>query len=272
MTAHSINTENVTPIYRFNPFDGGRLEDRYYKWIKTTEKHQVFRRADTGIEESFTHETFAALIAHKVRPFEHLPNFYSDGTIDHEPGNVFLGDLPEAQQAKTDIKITFVEKFLTMEYEGRLQNLKLKDRVTRSDAKMELTIFKIAKEMEKEATGDKHWCTWTTRSKRGGLAMPHPRTVRKWIAAYEEDANALNLVDARGGVRGRGYFTVEEAKTLDTFVRQYASTEKPTMVSLYGKMKAFITGLNEARKRAGTIPRNCCRYPRCGHSRTVSTS
>ncbi len=261
MTAHSITIENATPIFGFEPSDGGRIGDKYYKWLKTTQDHQVFRRADTGIEERFTHETFAALINSKVRPFEHLPRFYADGMIDDESGNLFLGDLPEARQTKADFKITVVEKFLSMEQKSIEQKLPRKDRVTRSDAKMKVALEEIAKEIGKDAVGGKNWSTYTTKRKRGGLEMPHPRTVREWIQAYEQDNNPLNLVETRGGFRGNSYFTAEEATMLDSFVRQYASIDKPTMVSLHEKMKAFIEGLNESRRVAGDEPHEPLRVP-----------
>ncbi|MGI0526563.1 Mu transposase C-terminal domain-containing protein [Rhizobium giardinii] len=261
MTAHAISIENVTPIFRFEPSDGGRLGDKYYKWVRTTQNHQVFRRADTGIEESFTHETLAALLGDKVRPFEHLPRFYGEGPIDCDSGNLFLGDLPEARQTKTDFKITVVEKFLSMEAESIRQKVSRKDRVTRSDAKMKVALEEIAKEMGKDAVGGKNWSTYTTKRKRGGLEMPHPRTVREWILAYEQDNNPLNLVETRGGFRGNSYFAAEEATVLDSFVRQYASIDKPTMVSLHEKMKAFVEGLNEARRQNGDESHEPLRVP-----------
>jgi len=248
MNTHVVDISNATPIYRYDTGDGFRLGDKYLKYVKTTKSHLVLRRADTGIEESFPHELVHALFGDEVRPLEHLPKFYADGAIDEELGNLFLGDLPLEKQKATDFKIIVCERFLDAERETA--HLKRHERVARSDDKMRPFLEALVKEMSLEANAGKRWSTYSTKHKRGDFAVPNPRTVRKWLKAYEEDNDPLNLVSARGG-RSSDYFTVEESVILDTFVSKYASEDRPTMVKLHGKMKDYIVGLNESRRSQG---------------------
>lgn len=252
MTAHDRHFEKATPIYNFSTDDGGRLGDKEYRYVRRDEKYQYWQRIGMPVAERFTHEAFAALLNDMKCPFEHLPRAYAeDGPGYDEVGNMYLGDLDERDQAVAEFKTLVVEKFLRMELNSKLPGVAKKDRVTRSDGKMTVALAQIRTELDKELDGDKKWSLWFTKGVRVGVRMPTPRTVRNWILAYEEDNSIVNFASRRGGPRLGDHFTAEESVILDSFVKKFASAEKPTVLSLHEKMTKRIEEINEKRGLEG---------------------
>jgi hypothetical protein len=60
MNTQAIDLSNAIPIYQFQSGDGFRRDDKYFKHVRTTKDHQILRRADTGIEERYSHELIHA--------------------------------------------------------------------------------------------------------------------------------------------------------------------------------------------------------------------
>lgn len=252
MTVHNHKLAKTTPIYTFGPNDGGRIGDKEYSYVRRDENYQYWLRVGMKIPERFTHEQFAALLHDTRRPFEHVPNAFAEtGSGFDEFGDMYVGNLEPKQQLEADFKTMVVEKFLTMEQNSRAPDVKKKDRVTRSDKKMAIALETIRREIHRELDGDKKWSLWFTKSERQGVSMPNPRTVRNWILDYEEDNNIINFVSKRGGSRLGNHFTAEESVILDSFVKQYASLDRPTMISLHRKMEKQIEETNERRAGQG---------------------
>ncbi|WP_313555807.1 Mu transposase C-terminal domain-containing protein [Agrobacterium cavarae] len=247
-----IDAGDALPVFHFKTGDGVRVRGTLYEWKKTSDDFQHFMNQDTAIMERYPHAVVNAMLNDQKSPMEHLPGHFSDEMADYQDGeHLFLGDIDEGLQAKAFFKITVVEKFLKMEQDDRINGVCRADRISRSDKKMEAALALIAKQMDAEADGGQAWSQYGTKRERGGHAMPGPRTVRNWLNIFENDTSPLALVEAIGGHRQDNYFTAEESVVLDKFVRNYASGERPTMLSLHTKMVDEIEGLNEHRTLSG---------------------
>lgn len=255
MNAHvqiTDGTVDAIPTMLFEAGDAVRHDEIEYQWRATSDEYQHFTNVKTGMPVRFTHAVISALMADKKMPMEHLPGHFAGGVHTFKDGgHAFLGDVPEAPQKRADFRHVIVSKILKRERDDRVKMTPYKFRFSRSDKKMKAALYEIVEEMMEEARGTKAWLQYGSKKKKGGLVIPHPRTVRNWLTAFEAENNPLDLVEQKGNRGVNSHFGVEEKVILDDFVRKYASREKGTMLSLYTKMVDHMEGLNENREELG---------------------
>ncbi len=251
--------------YQFRHNDGFERLGVKYRWKSTDAREHVLERQDNKLLERFSHFQIKKLLEDKHAPLVFHRNAYGGG--DEVTSNAvrdFVRELTPAEQEMTLVKEDYCKRFLEKERATRhLTNKRggKRNRVTRSDESMSATIDEIEgdmraqnkaiKEAREGSEKKKDYRKSAEEAREAVIIVPSPRTLRRWLNAYETTGDRMQLVASNGTSRVGTYYDVEEAVFLETYVRQYVSEDRLPIVELHEKMAFAIEDANALRTEAG---------------------
>jgi len=267
MMTHAFEGYEPTK-YQFRHNDGFERLGVKYRWKSTDAREHVLERQDNKLLERFSHFQIKKLLEDKHAPLVYHRNAYGGGDeVTSNAVREFVRELTPAEQEMTLVKEDYCKRFLQKERDTRhLVNRRggKKNRVTRSDESMYATIDEIEgdmraqnkaiKEAREGSEKKKDYRKSAEEAREAVIIVPSPRTLRRWLAAYETTGDRMQLVASNGTSRVGTYYDVEEAVFLETYVRQYVSEDRLPIVKLHAKMSSAIEDENEIRKEAGLKP------------------
>ncbi|OHV82637.1 DDE-type integrase/transposase/recombinase [Rhizobium sp. LCM 4573] len=222
----------LTPVYKFKPFDALFYKDIFYRPVESDLQTHTLQRVDNGLCETFTHEEIADMFRDPEAPMEHRADYYSHkGSRAAARPRAYLGDLDEKQQEQSLFQTRVCEIFLRRECAEK--------GFTRSDKVMKKTLPEIWDEIADKGNKRRNYLTDKVKS------IPHPRTVRNWIRAYESDASALNQVKKWGRNQKNTYYTAEECAVLQKYIEFYLAHPDSSKAEVHALMAAEIEDIND---------------------------
>ncbi len=233
---------------RFDPNDLLRFGDGNHVYVRPIEAGHVLRRHGGVLEEAFTHDDMASIVARG--DFVHQRGFYAEtGAFARDRSGVTsLNDLPPEERATVLWKMHWCEAFLKLEAEGKAKRSDVSMQAAIDDRKAEALKLDIAKICEGEKA----------RKKRSGTAStlreaPCPRTLRNWLKVYEAADYRPDAL--RDGYRRCGNKTARLAPEVYALLVKHAKgfvcEKRPTLVKLQKDLEIELEALNAERKAHG---------------------
>lgn len=242
----------VVPTYRFDPLDRIVIHGIEYAFSESDASGHVFvKRSGPAIPEAFTNDQVHALLHAEPAMMEVELRGYAPARVKHRNvGTTLMSELSDREQAKVLVKQEFCLRWIKMEADDT--------KLRRSDKCMKPRLAQICHDILHDRK-----LGWETKprwkSSTDGLEPPPARTLRRWLKIYDlSEGDGTVLKRNLGRSRKQDEFTPEEYAIQQTFARQYASSNKPTMVHVYSLMRNHIKDLNDVRAGAGQPPLKRC--------------
>jgi putative transposase len=259
MTSYS---ETYFGRFHIKPHDKITIRGRALRLAYQTRNGYVLMDADgSGIAETFNFEFLSRLNASKK--ITHEPDFYNPAAATRRSRGVSpqMSNLSTKQRKRLNVRHALVSALLEMQNEAL---------VSVNDASIEENMPEICRRAQtflaedapspEDGLREKEIRDGLRRKPRGGCVSPsvapvHPRTLRKWLASFD-DFGMTGLADS---VANRGnrtsYFSAEEQELLMRIVNEsYLSLNQPSQKTTAEDVKQAFLNENEKRKAQGLTP------------------
>lgn len=239
--ASATAVERAIVPRRFSRYDRVTIDGIFRIPVSKTDNGQVMRRLDDPkLCETFTHAELDSLHAQGRLKIERNYFHAAKAELRSLTGDVSLLDLTQRARNEAIYRYRVCDRALQLKEQGL---------ISLSDASLTIAIKTIRAELldEEEAKG-----------RHSGRPIPvmrkfSPRTLRRWLKQYEACGfEPMSLCDryALSGDR-TPRLPLEERQIMDAYAEQYLSTLKPSMASLYSKLKGDIAQRNKTRRAKG---------------------
>ncbi|MGH6774427.1 Mu transposase C-terminal domain-containing protein [Brucella tritici] len=250
-----ITDNNVPPTkLRFGRYDRISIGGTAYRCLETNADGHRLRRVDGELEEAFRHQDMAALFERgKVEiAREYFSTEAARTRLRNGPQH--LSDLSPDTAAQVLWKAQYCDRFLQLQNDKSI-------RVSRSDKSMHDAIAKIRSEMIEinVAHATPETPSRPTRAGQSEVSTakpPSPRTLRKWLRAYETcgcDPLALcNLYKRSGNYNRR--LDPKVIALMRRHAQKYVDERKMTKEDCYRKLEATISTRNQTHNEKLSVP------------------
>ncbi|MCG6113387.1 MAG: DDE-type integrase/transposase/recombinase [Paracoccus sp.] len=229
--------------YAFGPFDRVTIEGVNWRLISSNEVGQIMRRCDDdGICHQFPHDELSRLgSAGRIQTER---NYFTQKAAQRrlDEADNLISLLNEEQQERVFSRKIWVEAFLRLELEKKCK---------RTDEAIEASIDDL--EVVAGRLGAKLSGRNVTHASPGFTfrKAPSPRSLRKWLKAYEADGLAgLALREHRRGNRCPGLCYTGRSWLMKG-AREYMSPDRPTMMTIFKQVEDLFDCNNVKRKEEG---------------------
>lgn len=233
-----------TPRYRLGQYDRLAIgEDDFILQSSNQNGHVLVRVGPEKLREMFTHEQFYEML-HSGR-ITRYPGWYSreQATLRSVVGTIRLGDLSEDQQREIHFLQRLCDEFLVLE---------MKKKASRSDAFLEEHLPRIAAGII--ADRKKRLGLRSDSKNKLDVKIPSPTQMRRRLRRYVDcgmDPMAFYDHRHRGNCGKYRRFDKDSDALVNEFVQKYASSNKPTKISLHKEYEDAVDAANAARTGAG---------------------
>ncbi|SFY45898.1 putative transposase, partial [Paracoccus pantotrophus] len=246
MHMHNLSFDADRHHYAFGKYDRITIEGQIYRtslYGRNEEGWLLELDDGSGRCSSFTHQELSRLGSMRRIRVEH--NFHAPDIAKRRllTGGALLSELPPKPAARVTKKHAYVQAFLEMEREKRI-NI--------TDTAILANQFELrgrAMDYATQFQGGEG-----TQQSLDFSKCPAPRSLRRWLAEHRK-AGVSGLVDAmnRRGNRNR-LMGPEQLALMTREVRRYASEDRPSMKTIHENVSVAFAARNEARVAEGLHP------------------
>jgi putative transposase len=236
-----------TKLYDFHRGDRVEYKHAIYNWLSTTNSGYWFQRTDDDLPpEFYTFEYVSRAFHQKRDPMGYLPRRRNPQNEVTSGGTELISNLKPDEQQDVLFKQAWCLRFLKAEKDTKTN--KIKDRVTRSDAKVR-KYLKDTQEALQKASDEAHKAAGRIYKTRPTVpAAPEPRTLRRWVDTFEKsNFDPVALCNDYGVRHRREHFTPDELKYINQHVWMYATEERLPIKELHQLLSRAIEAENAKR-------------------------